>query len=500
MKNVLELLEQGECLAPDKPLFLSEHEAYSYCQVGHLSRAVGTALCTPGSYGRPVAVLMEKSPRSLCAFFGVVYSGHFYVVIDVDMPAARIQSILDTLQPSALLTEHACRHIPEQLSFSCPVFLYEQIVQTAIDQPLLASVRKRMIDTDPLYALFTSGSTGVPKGTVVNHKNVLTYSQWVTDTFQLNEDTIFGNQAPFYFSMSVLDIFSTLRAKASMHIIPKACFSFPLSLLNYLKTYRINTIYWVPTALCLLANWNALDGFPLPDLQKVLFAGEVMPTKQLNYWRKHLPDILYANLYGPTEVTDICTYYIVDRPFQDFEPLPIGKACDNCQVLVLTEDDRQAEQGEEGELCVRGSILAMGYYGQPEKTASAFVQNPLNPFYPELIYRTGDLVRMNEHQEFIYITRKDFQIKKSGYRIELGEIEAAASSLSGIAACACVYETSVERIKLFFQGNAEIETVRQSLRSRLPAYMIPDDIFRLSSLPLNANGKIDRKTLLHTSP
>ena len=167
-------------------------------------------------------------------------------------------------------------------------------------------------------------------------------------------------------------------------------------------------------------------------LRTVLFAGEVMPVKHLNYWRKFLPDCTYANLFGPTETTDICTFYRVDRIFENDESLPIGKACDNCSVLLLTDDGREALPGEEGELIVRGSFLADGYYNDPEKTAAAFPQNPLNKAYPERVYRTGDIARLNEKGEFIYISRKDFQIKRSGYRIELGEIEAAVGSLDGV--------------------------------------------------------------------
>lgn len=221
-----------------------------------------------------------------------------------------------------------------------------------------------------------------------------------------------------------------------------------------------------------------------------------MPTKQLNIWRKHIPDALYANLYGPTEITDICTYYVVDREISDRESLPIGRACDNCNVIIIKEDGTEAKKGEEGELCVRGSFLAMGYYNNPEKTQSVFVQNPLNPYYPELIYKTGDIVKYNEKDEIIYMSRKDFQIKHMGYRIELGEIETAINSIDGIIACAAVYNIEKSRIVLFYQSNElDQKNILEKSSNMLPKYMQPNDLIQLEKMPYNANGKIDRVAL-----
>ncbi|QNM04675.1 amino acid adenylation domain-containing protein [Qiania dongpingensis] len=495
MKNVLELLERSAEQAPCHPAFFDDGRAVSYQTLMQEAQAIGSALLSLSAERKPVAILMEKSARCISAMFGILYCGAFYVVMDPDMPADRMEKIFRVLSPAAILAEQSCKEHLEYLAFAGPVYYYEDIVDTPVDHQGLSSIRARSIDTDAAYALFTSGSTGLPKGTVVCHRSILAYSQWVTGTFHIDSETIFGNQAPLYFSMSVLDIYGALRAGSSVCLIPRKLFAFPVRLLEYIRDCHINTIYWVPSALCLVTGWKALDYVQVPELRKILFAGEVMSVKHLNLWRSHLPDAYFANLYGPTEVTDICSFYEVNRYFNEGESIPIGRACDNCGLLVLTDEGREAGPDEEGELCVRGSFLAMGYYNDPEKTAKVFVQNPLNPHYPELIYKTGDLVRYNERGELLYIGRKDSQIKRMGYRIELGEIEAAADTLKDIKCCACIYDEKNGDLCLFYEGRAEEEPLRHALSRRLPHYMLPSRLFRLKCLPHNANGKIDRLAL-----
>lgn len=496
MKNVLEMLERSARTYGDKIAFTDERGGVAYSDFLTRCHRVGSRLIRLNARRCPVAVLMEKSVDALAAFFGVVYSGNFYVVIDSQMPDDRIWAIFGTLSPLAVVAdrdnlEKAGRVFPDG-----PVVPYDEAAVYPLDGTGLTEIRRDSIDTDPLYALFTSGSTGTPKGAVLCHRNVLAYIEWVIETFGFDEQTRFGNQTPFYFSMSVLDIYATLWSGGTLHILPKSLFTFPVPLLEYLNSHEVNTLYWVPSALSIVANWKALDVLPVPTLKTVLFAGEVMPVRQLNYWRDKLPDARFANLYGPTEVTDICACYVVDRPFSDDESLPIGYPCNNCGILLLRPDGTPAPPGEEGEICVRGSFLAMGYYGEPAKTAEAFVQNPLNPRYPERIYRTGDLAKVNERGELVYLSRKDFQIKHRGYRIELGEIEAAAASLEGMETSVCVYDDEKSRIVLIYQGRSlDDKTVRESLKRKLPAYMCPDRLIRVEQMPHNRNGKIDRAYL-----
>ena len=548
MKNVLEFIERSVERYPDKLAVADENGGVTYSQLELMAKKIGAWIhkMTGGEHRKPVAVLLDKKPESVAAYMGVMYSGNFYVVLDAEMPDARAEAILGTLRPAAIVTDSvhmeraekmvrnhvsaatssaeasqagscktsdssaeasqagSCNPSDSSAEASCTAIFNLDDLDGDVPVDVLKDIRRKMIDTDPAYALFTSGSTGVPKGAVVSHANIIAYINWYTETFGIDENTVFGNQTPFYFSMSVSDLYSTLKSGATLYIIPKAYFTFPMKLMEFLATYKINTIYWVPSALQIVANYKMFQYAKLPELKKVLFAGEVMPTRPLNYWIQNLPDAVYANLFGPTETTDICTYYIVDRPFRDDEPLPMGYACDNCDVYVIDSDgcevspdvDPETGYSREGELYVRGSFVALGYYGNDEKTRDAFVQNPLNDKYPELVYRTGDLVKYNRYGELVYISRKDYQIKHMGYRIELGEIEAAAGAIDGIRSYACIYDESDDKIVFIYEGRKKDDAeLLEAFRRRVPHYMEPGRFVRVTAMPHNANGKIDRKRL-----
>lgn len=497
MHHILELLDRTADTCPQGLSFCDENAAWTWADTRHRAGAVGTALAAlPGGVlHRPVAVYMERGADALHALLGVLAAGGFYTVLDTAQPPERVRAILDQLEPAVILTDAAHEEAARELAGALPVLNYAVAVATAPDQAVLTALRREIIDTDLAYVLFTSGSTGLPKGVAVTHRNVLAYSEWVVSAFDFSPETVLGNQTPFYFSMSVTDLYGALRSGACVQVLPRRLFSFPVQLLEYLCARGVNTLYWVPSALGIVANWKALDYTAAPPLHTILFAGEVMPTAKLNYWRAHYPQARFANLYGPTETTDICAFYELDREFRDDESLPIGRACGNCGLLIL-RDGRPAAPGEAGELCVRGSFVAAGYYRQPEKTAERFVKNPVQTAYPEIIYRTGDLVQTNERGELVYCGRLDNQIKHMGYRIELGEIETAAFGQEKLDDCACLYDAAKDQLVLFFQGKKDVtEALRERLAQRLPPYMQPAEYRRVRQMPHNANGKVDRQAL-----
>lgn len=494
--NVTYWLDQTAEVFPDKTAFADEKKSISFQELKHQAQAVGTCIVNQGLFKRPVVVFMEKGVDVLTSFMGIAYSCNFYSPIDVDMPASRVNKILEVLQPELVITTEALQPVFAQYRYQGEFLLLEDAVKKEASQAKIDQARSKGIDTDLLYVLFTSGSTGVPKGVTITHRSVIDYIDWVTETFAIMQEDTLGNQAPFYFDNSILDIYSTIKTGATTYIIPKNLFAQPVLLLEYLKEKKINTIFWVPSALIVVAKLKAFRNVDLSDtLKRVLFCGEVMPNKQLNTWRKFLPDVLYANLYGPTEITDACTYYIVDRAFSDEEPLPIGIPMANTDILVLNEKNELVTGDEVGELCVRGTSLSMGYYNNPEKTKEAFVQNPLNPFVPETIYRTGDLVKYNEYGEIIYLSRKDFQIKHMGHRIELGEIETAVSSLEEISLCCCLYDEKHQKIVLFLEEELDKAYIIEKISKLVPEYMFPNKVITLEKMPINANGKIDRVKL-----
>ena len=490
---------------PDKTALIYEDESITFAQWRETSRSIGTYLLyrypaqTPAK--RPVIVYMPRQISALISFFGVLYSGNIYAPIDYATPLARFAVIIENLNPLCIITDEQGKEVLTEAGIAAAndVLLYGDLYNTVPDAAHLQNVISGVIDVDPVYIMHTSGSTGVPKGVTIPHRGVIDYSEWVVETFSFDVNTVLGAQSAFYFDNSVLDIYGCLRSGASMVIIPDKLFLFPGKLPGYVNQMGINTIFWVPTVMINTANSGALEQYHMPLLKKVLFCGEAMPNAQLNVWRRTHPGAIYANLYGPTEITDVCTYYIVDREFGDSEPLPIGRPCRNMDVVILNGEDRQVSPGEIGELCVLGTGLALGYWNAKEQTETAFTQNPLNRNYRELMYRTGDLAVYAEDGLIMCLGRKDSQIKLKGNRIELGDIETAAKSLHGEGvenACAML-DRDAQEIVLIVQCGRDLKLRQLNLRLKqlIPAYMLPGRLVVMSELPLTSNGKIDRVRL-----
>lgn len=449
--------------------------------------------------GRPVVILARKSPAALVSIAATLLAGNIYCPVDVAAPPDRIAKILANLGESFILADEAGVRVLAQLGIE-PA-RYHQVGAPHPDgadaAPLPALVRTLragladVLDVDPCYIIFTSGSTGMPKGVTISHRGVIDYIEWANGVYPVDCSDKLGSQAPLFFDNSTLDLYLCWSNGACFHIIPDKVFAFPATLVGHLAQHAVSFIFWVPSLLAQVANLQLLDGVSLPRLKRVLFAGEVMPPKALRYWMEKHPGALYANLYGPTEITVDCTFFNVP-PGWEGDSVPIGIPCRNSGILVLDEHDRPAD---EGELCVRGSGVALGYWNDPDRTASAFVQNPLRPAYRDIVYRTGDIVRKVDGL-YHFVGRKDHQVKHNGYRIELGEIEAAAGALGAVSACVAGYDPA--RRQLYLAAVAEgldRAGLLQALAARLPKYMLPARIEFMPGLPLTPNGKFDRKAV-----
>lgn len=497
--NILSYLDDKVLRFPYKTAIADDKRSMTFKQWQAEAESIGTRIAhdTKGVMRRAVLVFVDRKIETLVGFMGVVESGNFYVPIDCRMPVERVRLIAEICNAVAAVT--ICDKdnlILDQIGFAGFRYNYLEVIQETKDEVLLAKLRRQIIDLDPVYCIFTSGSTGVPKGVIISQRSMVDLADWLVETFNFTDDDALGNQTPFYFDGSVKDICICLKSGATLNVIGKKYFTFTKHLIPILNERHISAILWATSAIVMVGNSDILS-LDLPEhLRLVTFAGEAMPAKQLRTWQEKLPDVRFVNLYGPTEITVDCTYFDVTRQYDDDEYIPIGKACRNMQVLVLKSDDTEAAVGEVGELCVRGSGVALGYYGNRTKTEEVFVQNPLNTLYNDIIYRTGDLVKSDEDGNLIFVSRKDFQVKHKGNRIELGEIEVAVNAIKGVTNAACIFDQPNDKLILYYttNDNQPLDIINL-VKDRIPVYMFPEVVNHLQQMPYNLNGKIDRIAL-----
>ncbi len=500
-KSVLEFLEETAVSYPDRCVYSDPERTYTFAEAVRTARAIGSRVGSLRAPGRPVAVFMEKSASMAVAILGVLYGGCCYCPIDVSMPEERIRTILSVLDPAAVIAETDSRDLTKLFSPACPVWDFAGLSGTPEDAELLAHIRDSRRETDPLYILFTSGSTGIPKGVMGCHRMILNNLRWLAKEFPYEPEDVLGSQVPFHFVISLHDIFVPLRFGCSTYIIPQEYFSSPARLVNCLNDRHVTSVFWVPSALTVVARLNGFDTQLPAFLRYIFFIGEVMPVRYLNYWRRHLPDARYVNMYGSTE-THVSMFYELFRDFRDEERLPLGQACENVRALILDEGGRPVPPGSEaeGELCIGGAALSLGYYKDPEKTKDRFIFLKTASTESERFYRTGDIASYDADGNIVYHGREDFQIKRMGYRIELGEIEAAASAVPEISECVCVYNEEKQMILMLYTSAEKIDsrTISGRISERIPRYMMPNRYIRLEQMPRNENGKADRRGLKET--
>ena len=470
--SVLERLDHVAAVYTDKVMFKDPEHSLTFGQFDKLTKSIGTYLAGVTAPGDPVAVMSGRHVYTPSCFLGAVRAGCFYAPMDGDMPKARLNQILSVIKAPYMLVD-----------------------QAPPDEELLAARAATLVCTSPLYVIFTSGSTGKPKGVITSHLSLMTYIDSVCKVLDINDTDVMGNQSPLDYIAAVRDIYFPISKGASTFIIPKNEFAVPTELFGTLNREKITALCWSVAGVEIPAKLGAFDESKPEYLKKLCFSGSVMPCKYLKIWQENLPDVLYVNQYGPTEATASCTYYVVKEKVDDDTVLPIGKPYDNYKITLLNEDNTLTPDGEIGQICVSGPVLALGYYGNKEVTDASFIQNPLNDNYRELIYKTGDLGRWGEDGNLMFHGRMDRQIKHLGHRIELGEIEETAKLVEGVKDCCALYNKPKATLYLFYTGDATSRDIVLYFRANMPAFMVPRKLINLEEMPTLPNGKLDMQAL-----
>ena len=514
------LLTEAAARQPQRPAVASDGCLLTYQELDRLSNKMARALLRLGVVpGDRVGVLAPKSAAAVIGIYGALKAGACYVPLDPKAPAGRLSHIVRDSGAAVIVADQArtpqaatligavprprgvvVAGVPEREEAAvAPAQVVAIVPSHAVARESAEPLAEGAIETDLAYILYTSGSTGAPKGVMISHRNSLAFVEWAAAAAGLSEQDRVCSPAPLHFDLSVFDIFSTCQAAACLTVLPNGAATFPVSIARWLEAERISVWYSVPSVLALLAHYGNLRQFDLSGLRTVIFAGEVFPPKHLARLMAELPHARYLNWYGPTE-TNVCTAFEVPAGGADARPAPIGKACANTEVFAVTSEGRRVSRpGEVGELYVRGPSLMRGYWGQPAKTSEVLIRNPFRTEYDELVYRTGDLVTLEPTGDYSYLGRRDSMVKIRGYRVELGEVEATLYRHPAIREAAVLPvpdELLGSRLRAVVTadgaGNLTREDVLDHCRQWLPGYMVPDVVEFRETLPRTSTGKVDR--------
>jgi amino acid adenylation domain-containing protein len=502
--------------APDHPAVRCSGAALTYRDLARRSNALAHVLAAEGVVrGDRVGIFMNKSLDSAVAMHGIMKAGAAYVPLDPFAPASRVAFVIrdcgirhlvttdQKLDQTSLLEEDV-----KEVRFLVGVRPRAGRRTVTWDEvgaaPSDGSPDVQLTEQDLAYILYTSGSTGAPKGIMHTHRSGLSFALWAADTYALTAQDRVSNHAPLHFDLSTFDFFAAAQAGATTVIVPEAIARLPADLARLIAREAVSVWYSVPFALIQLLERGNLHNIDLPALRWILFAGEVFPTKHLRALMQALGHVRFSNLFGPTE-TNVCTYYHVpsELPPSD-EPISIGRVCDNAESIIADENNQPVTDGQAGELLIRGGTVMRGYWGRPDLNERGFYRRKLfDGHYDDVFYRTGDLVEQLPDGNLKYLGRRDRQVKTRGYRVELDEVEAALLSYPAVEEAAAFtvpdgQGSSLIEAAVTAKGDCPltVDLVMNHVAGRLPAYAVPVGIRLIDAFPRTSTGKIDRRELV----
>ena len=493
-----------------KTAIIYGEESYSYRDIEILGQQFFSYYQTCGmKKGDHIGLLADVSPVAIGAMLGALYAGLIYIPINIHAPAAWVSHLKETAALKHILVQRRYLGLTQSLVDKQELSILEEI-RFPENALLTAPVIEKNISDNVAYILYTSGSTGVPKGIMITHRNACSFIGWMKKAFNISaRDRIFS-RAPLQFDLSVFDIFTTLLSGASLIIVPEDFENTPKNVVSFMRDKAVSVVYTVPSAYIRWLGKGELER-GIPSLRALLYAGEPFSPAWLKRVMDCLPGTQVANIYGPTE-TNIVTCQQVALPFDESDSIPIGFPVDDAEIYIVDDGLNALPAGEIGEILVRGSTVFAGYFNAPALTAQKLIQSPFHD-YPTQVFRTGDYGYINEKGEIVYKGRIDNLVKTRGYRVELGEVENAFSCIEEVAEVAIVslphekYGATLHACLSLRSISGAVNPVNDSFSTPalssiqhkaallLPDYMLPYDFTVMDELPKTATGKIDRVLL-----